>query len=280
MRPRRVPAPLLPLLLALLAWAPAPAPRPGDDPPADAAAVEAQATPGEDLDFAGAVRAYRERRYVEAGLAFGRLAQAEPDAGRRAVLHANAGTALARAKRLGEAAWQLRLALSEDPRDPVAAANLARVSELLGHGGEDRLRFTNALRELPLLLSRGENALLGAALAGLALALVAVRRLGRAPRAIVPPAAALLVLGLGWSALARAAWAEHDARAVVLRDATPGHAEPDEASEILFRLPEGEVVRRDEERRGWRLVETPAGARGWVAAPGVAPLSDPGGARD
>ena len=42
----------------------------------------------------------------------------------------------------------------------------------------------------------------------------------------------------------------------------------------LFRLAAGTLVRAEQERHGWRLVESEAGARGWVRAQDVRPLGD------
>jgi hypothetical protein len=72
-------------------------------------------------DFQTAVQLYRDRNYGEAAAAFADLARDEPDPGRAAVLHADAGR---RAPSRGEAIWHPpRRACSPRPgrrREPVA----------------------------------------------------------------------------------------------------------------------------------------------------------------
>lgn len=217
-------------------------------------------------DFPAAVVLYREQRYEEALAAFAALARAETDAGRAAVLHANAGTAAARAGEWGEAAWHLRRALQLAPRDELARGNLARVAESRGWAGDEGARFTAALRDAPLRLTPAENgAACGAAL-GLAALLLAARHLPRAPRWLVPAALLLALLSGGWWLAARSAWQRVERQAVVLPETAVGHAEPDERTEALFRLAAGTIVRLDDTRPGWCLVESDAGARGWLRA--------------
>src|SRR5262249_46143210 len=100
-------------------------------------------------DLDAALRLYRGRHYDEGAAAFAGLAQSEPDAGRAAVLHANAGTAAARAEQWGEAVWHLRRARLLVPRDDVAATNLARIRAVLGEGTSEATHFTESVRELP-----------------------------------------------------------------------------------------------------------------------------------
>jgi hypothetical protein len=223
-------------------------------------------------DFAGAVTAYREARYSQAASAFAELAAAEADRARAAVLHGNAGPAAARAERWGEAVWHLRRARELAPRDPLATANLERVRALLGQGDSEASQFTGTLLALPLRLTPHESDVLAALAGGLALLLLAVWRLGRAGGGTARLAAVLLVLAAGWALYARAAWRREATRAVVLGSVVTGRAEPDARAEVLFRLSAGTVVRWDEERHDWLLIESDAGARGWVPGTDVRPL--------
>lgn len=223
-------------------------------------------------DFAGAVSAYREARYGQAASAFADLAAAETDAGRAAVLHGNAGTAAARAERWGEAIWHLRRARELSPRDPVAGVNLERVRALLGQGDSEARQFTGTLLALPLHLTPHENDVLCALAGGLALLLLAAWRAGRAGGGTAWQAVALLVVAAGWSLYARAAWSREASRAVAIAPVVTGRAEPDARAEVLFRLSAGTVVRWDEARHDWLLIESDAGARGWVPGEDVRAL--------
>ena len=224
-------------------------------------------------DLPGAVAAYRDGRYAEAANLFGELAVAEPDDRRAALLHTNAGTAAARAERWGEAAWQLRRALELSPRDPVTAANLRRLSEQLGESETEERHFTDTLLSLPLHLTPHENAWAAGLAAGLALLLLALWRAGRAGARTAWFAALLLLAAASWWPFSCWSWARELVRAVVIEPVVTGRAEPDNRSEVLFRLSGGAVVRQAEERGGWRLIETEAGARGWVPAAEVRPLA-------
>jgi hypothetical protein len=246
-------------------------PSPPPEQPAAAAATAATEAPPP-ADFAGAVTAYRDGRYGEAASAFDALARREADRGRAAVLHANAGTAAARAERWGEASWQLRRALELAPRDPIAAANLRRLREQLGEGETEAQHFTATLRGLPLRLTLHENAWAASLAATAALLLLALWRTGRAGARTAWCATALLLAALAWWPFASSAWARESRRAVVIEPQVTGRAEPDTGAEVLFRLSQGAVVEDAEERRGWRLIETEAGARGWVPAAEVRPL--------
>lgn len=265
---------LAPLLLSLsLAIAPvlAPAPSPAPaHPAAPAPALALAAAPVADLS--AAVAAYRDGHYAESATLFAELARAESDEQRAAVLHSNAGTAAARAQLWGEAAWQLRRALDLAPRDAVAAGNLARLREQIGETETEAEQFTATLLGLPLHLTPHENAWVAAAAAGLALLLLALWRSGRAGARAAWSAALLLVAALAWWQLASTAWSRERSRAVVIEPVVTGRAEPDAGADILFRLSQGTTVRHDEERHGWRLIETAAGARGWVPAAEVRPL--------
>ena len=218
-----------------------------------------------------AVALYRGQDYAGALVAFAELARTQPDPGRAAVLHANAGTAAAHAGQWGEAVWHLGRARVLAPRDETAAANLARVRESQGLSEGEAARFTTLLREAPLRLTPAENSAACGAALGLALLLLAARRL---PRARLAAGAALLlaVLAGGWWLAARGAWERAAARAVVIPATAIGHAEPDERSEVLFRLEAGALVDAERELRGWRLVESQGGARGWVRADEARPL--------
>jgi hypothetical protein len=223
-------------------------------------------------DFPAAVSAYREARYGQAASAFADLAAAETDAGRAAVLHGNAGTAAARAERWGQAVWHLRRARELSPRDPVVGVNLERVRALLGQGGSEARQFTGTLLALPLHLTPHENDVLCALAGGLALLLLAAWRAGRAGGGTAWLAVALLVFAAGWALYARASWGREASRAVVLAPVVTGRAEPDAHAEMLFRLSAGTVVRWDEARHDWLLIESDAGARGWVPGEDVRPL--------
>jgi hypothetical protein len=224
------------------------------------------------VDFGTAVEAYRAARYGEAATAFADLAATEPDAARAAVLHGNAGTAAARAERWGESVWHLRRACELSPRDPVATTNLERVRALLGQGDSEARQFTGTLLALPLHFTAHENDALAAVAGGLALLLLAAWRAGRAGGGTVWVAVSLLLLALGWALYARAAWRREATRAVVLDPVVTGRAEPDASAEVLFRLSAGTVVRWDELRHDWLLIESDAGARGWVPRADVRPL--------
>jgi hypothetical protein len=153
------------------------------------------------------VTAYRDGRYGEAASAFDALARREADRGRAAVLHANAGTAAARAERWGEASWQLRRALELAPRDPIAASNLRRLREQLGEGETEAQHFTATLRGLPLRLTLHENAWAASLAATAALLLLALWRTGRAGARTAWCATALLLAALAWWPFASSAWA-------------------------------------------------------------------------
>jgi hypothetical protein len=222
---------------------------------------------------ADAADAYRAEQYAHAANLYAELAGAEPDPTRAAVLHTNAGTSAARADKLGEAVWQLRRARQLAPRDAIAATNLDRVRALLGEGESEAVRFTESLLALPLALTRDESSTLAAGLAGLALLLLAIMRVAGRGRRGLWLAGGLVVLALTWQGAARLAWEREEARAIVIGDVVSGHTEPDERSEVLFRLSAGTTVVAEEQRREWRLVESAAGARGWVPANEVRPLA-------
>ncbi len=255
-------------VVALLLAAPAVAATAGEPSVASAPAGSQDAP----ADFPSAVAAYRAGDYDAALAQFGALAAAEPDRARAAILHADAGPAAARANRLGEAVWHLRTAQALLPHDAVIATNLDRVRVLLGEGETEASQFTAMLRGLPLRSTRHESALAASLAVTVALLVLALRRAGRLGTGGLAFALVLLLGAGAWWWASTVAWNRLARQAVVIDDPVVGRAEPDELSEILFRLPGGSIVRCDEERHEWRLVESDAGARGWMPAAQVRPL--------
>ncbi len=236
---------------------------------------EPETRAGDDVAFADAVAAYQHRDYENALALFAELASTEGDAGRRAVLHFDAGTAAARAGAVGEAVWHLDAALRLDPGLAAAAVNLAQVQAELGTIETEETQFASALARLPLRWTPRVTSRAVAGLFGLGLLLLALWRMSRAGRGTgwaVAGLVCVLLAGGVWLAsdFARALDRE---RAVVVAERVAVRAEPDAASEVLGRLQQGTEVRHDDERRGWRLVETAQGARGWVLADQVRPVA-------
>lgn len=219
--------------------------------------------------FAEAVAAYRDGRYERAWWDFAALAAEEPDASRRGLLHANAGTAAARAGRLGHAVWHLEGARRLRPRDDVVETNLALVRARLGQSPSEAASFAESLRRLPLRLTAREARLVVAGLVGLGLVLLAWRRSRLRPAPGYGLVVAVLVLALGAWVFDRGARARDRQRAIVLEDAVALRAEPDRTGSINFRAGAGTIVVAEERRGEWRLVETREGARGWVPADAV-----------
>lgn len=222
-------------------------------------------------DFDGAVGVYETGAYAEAAAAFAELAAAEPDAARRALLHANAGTSAARADRLGRALWHLESASAHAPRDELVQRNLILVRQWLAESDVVPDRLEEPLTALALQLDAAERRLLAASLLGLALLLLALRRAGWLGRGAVQLAIALGLLGGGFTG---AAWHAERARAdaaVLFTDAAV-LGEPDPASEARFHLAEGSEVRAYETRAAHRLIETADGTRGWLPADALASL--------
>lgn len=219
---------------------------------------------GTGLDAAAA--AYRDGRFAEAFQAFSALAAAEPDRARAAVLHANAGTAAARAEQPGEAFWHLREALRHAPRDAVTRRNLGLLQQRLGVAGAPAPDLRSTLAALPLLLSEDEARQALGLLVSLAVAGLAAARLReRVPRAALWAPGLALALAAAWAALDHLARETHRSQAVVLASqAVLG--EPDPAGKVLFRLDAGALVQHEETRGGWTLIETSAGGRGWLPA--------------
>lgn len=231
----------------------------------DEIAAEVPADP-----FTEACRAYRAGSFDRALFLFARAAEREPDQARRALLHADAGTAAARANRLGEAVWHLEAALRGAPRDAVAHRNLAMVRAQLPDGGDldDPSDFTASLLRLPLLLTERETSTLLAAVGGLALLLLAGWRARRLSRGAAWAAFVLLLLDGSLLLFSDAARADDLRRAVVVEQVEV-RGEPAADARTIVVLGPGVVVRDEETRGGWRLVETSGGGRGWVPSDAV-----------
>ncbi len=214
-------------------------------------------------DFEDAVAAYTAGAYAAARDAFAALAAREPDAGRRAVLHANAGTAAARLDDWGEAVWHLEAAWRARPGDPRVARNLDLVRARLGDPADEVSQFTTTLYRLPLRFTDADVDRIAGGLVAVALLLLAFVRAGKGGRRTAWVAVAVAVAAAGTVAandLARA----RDARRAVVVDGTAVRAEPVPDGKVLFRLGPGSVVSDEEVRDGWRLLETRAGGRGWA----------------
>jgi hypothetical protein len=233
-----------------------------------ALALPATLAAAPDAGMDEAIDAYRSQRYGEAHEAFAFLAAGELDAGRRAVLHADAGTAAARAERFGEAIWHFHEALRAAPRDAVARRNLAQLELRLGAGRESSEDLTETIMRLPLVLTEREAHLGGTSLLTLAILLVVLRRAGFGGRFLTTAALLLFALGALWWVLDGAARTVDLRRSVVLSH-TQVHGEPSDQGKVLFRLDPGTVVLHQEDRGAWTLVETTAGGRGWLPSPSV-----------
>lgn len=239
------------------------------DVPSDPRAFETFArSSAEESGFAEAVETYGLAQYAEALTQFAVLAQDEPDPGRRSVLHANAGTAAARAERWGEAVWHLEAAWRIAPGDPRVRLNLDRVRALNGTDAEEAVGFLGALIRAPLWMTEATVWQGVGALAALAILLLAACRARWAGRRTAWCAAflALAAVGLALGSDAARSW---DAQRAVVIEGVAVRAEPTLEGRILFRLPPGAVVQDEEHRGDWRLIETPAGARGWAPVPQV-----------
>jgi len=229
-------------------------------PPASTAATDAAR-----VDFAGAVALYERGDYADAAAAFGQLAAHEPDARRRAELHANAGTAAARAEDFGLALWHLESAGVGTPRDASVQRNLTMVRAWLGEGDVSPDRLPAGWSDSVLLLSARERQLVAAGLFTLALLLLALRRRGRLGRGTTVTAVGCALLGVALLGAARHALDERATHAILLADASV-RGEPDVAAESLFRLAEGAEVRVLESRGEHRLIVTADDDKGWVRA--------------
>lgn len=242
-------------------------PRRGSRPVALAALLilSLLAGPTRAADLDQAVAAYRAGDHAAASQAFAELAAAEGDPDRAAVLHANAGTAAARAERFGQAVWHLEAALRLAPRDEPARRNLDQVRVRLGQSTRAAASFAETVQRLPVQLSLREARLGLALLATLGLVLAALARLGLAPAATGRLALLTLALaGLWWLA---DGWSrDRDRQRAVVLEPVVVRAEPAADGKELFRLEPGTVVRSEELRGAWRLVETDSGGRGWTGA--------------
>jgi len=259
----KIPARMLSLMVTLLLAAPAALSLPAVQAAEPTAAFDTGL--GRE-GFGAAVGAYRDGSYDDARHLFALLAAGEPDLVRRAVLHANAGTAAARSDDFGMAIWHLEAALRNAPRDETARRNLDQVRARLGQASLSAASFTETLLRLPLWLTRAEFDQLFGAMAAVILALLCVRR--RAPRVVPRLAIAVGLVGLVlWTGLREARTRDLE-RSVVVSN-VPVLAEPREQGKLLFRLDMGTIVRAEERRGDWQLVETDAGGRGWARAASV-----------
>lgn len=224
--------------------------------------------------FAQAVEAYRQRDHAQALTLFADLAAEETDNTRRALLHFDAGTAAARAGASGEAVWHLDAALRFDPDLSVATVNLRQVQAELGTTEEtEETQFTSALKRLPLRWTPRVTRRIVAGLLALGLLLLALWRAGPGGRGAALAGVVCLFLAGGWHLASDLARALDRERAVVVAERVAVRSEPADGAEVLGRLQQGTEVRHDDERRGWRLVETAQGARGWVLVDEVRPVA-------
>ncbi len=222
-----------------------------------------EASIADDPRFAVAVESYGSGQYDAALKLFAELAESEPDLARRAVLHANAGTAAARAEDWGESIWHLEAAWRIDPGDARVRRNLEQVRALSGASGGETSAFLETLRRLPLSMTEAGVSRLVGLLAALAILLLTASRAGWAGRRTVWAAFVVGVAAVGLALGSDAARAWDDRRAVVV-EGVAVRAEPTLEGRVLFRLPAGAVVQDEERRDDWRLIETSGGARGWA----------------
>ncbi len=219
-------------------------------------------------DFEAAVQAYGKGDYPRALELFSAAAEEEADATRRSILHANAGTAAARAELLGEAVWQLEAAWRAKPGDLRVQRNLEQVRARLGVAGEQSGDFLNSVASVPLQISQHQmDTTVGLVLTA-AIVLLICCRVGMARGRTGWAALSLGLVAVGL-ALGTEAARGRDARRAVVILGTSVRSEPNEGGSVLFRLDPGTVVLDEELREGWRLVETTAGARGWAPEPRV-----------
>lgn len=224
--------------------------------------------------FGEAVELYRDQRYGAALEGFVEALEHETDRGRRAVLHFDAGTAAARADRLGEAVWHLEAARRLDPSLSEAETNLAMVRARLrddDEGGAPPPSFTDTLVRLPLAVTETTSRRGAAVLVALALLGFVGWRAGWWGRRGAWLSVALLVAALGWRVADGVARAIDLERAVVVGDAVAVRGEPQADVDVLYRLSAGSVVRVERELDGWRLVTARNDARGWVDGDDVRP---------
>ncbi|GJM22845.1 MAG: hypothetical protein DHS20C15_27600 [Planctomycetota bacterium] len=229
-------------------------------PPAAALSRPAE-TPA--TSFTDAVALYEAGDYAPASAAFAQLASEETDAVRRAQLHANAGTAAARAERFGLALWHLESARVGTPRDASVSRNLGMVRAWLGEGDVSPDRLASSWSAGVLMLSARERDLLAAGLVTLGLALLCLRRTGRMGRGLTLTALSCSALGGLVLLAAQHAESARASRAILLSDASV-RGEPDREADSLFRLAEGSEVRLLEARGEFRLIVTADENKGWV----------------
>ena len=228
-----------------------------------------------DTAFADASRLYREQRYGPALETFAAALEREDDAGRRAVLHLNAGTSAARAERLGEAVWHLEAARRLDPSLHEAPTNLKMVRARLHADDEEGApppSFFETVWRVPLLTTATASRRAAGALVALALLGLAAWRAGRWGRRGAWASLALLAAAGVWVLFDDAARRHDLERAVVVGEAVAVRGEPQENVDVLYRLSAGAIVRVERELDGWRLVTTSDDVRGWVGADEVRPV--------
>ena len=214
-----------------------------------------------------AVDHYRQGHYDLAVSAFESMLGREPDRGRRAVLHFNAGTAAARGERLGLARWHLESAQRLNPGLDGIQTNLDLVESRLGSVTGETSRFGEMLLALPRHLSEHDRRTTLTILSGTGLLLLACRRgnwLKWSSKAGFAGWVLLCLAGVGYLAV-RFAVAQDMERTIVVTPLSALRTEPSETAEVLSRVGEGAVVTVEDDRSGWVLIETPRGARGWVS---------------
>jgi len=227
------------------------------------ARLVAQTPPADAAGFDEAVAAYKAHDYEAALAAFAQLAAQETDVGRAALLHANAGTAAARAGSWGEAVWHLEAARRRRPADETVQRNLGQVQAKVGVTDDESSHFTETLLFLPLAFTSTQVSWFVSGLVALALLVLAGWRAGRLGRRAAWVAVLLLLWAAGTHVGDREARLWDGRRAVVISN-TSVRAEPAAGGKLLFRLAPGSVVSDEEQRGEWRLIETQSGARGWV----------------
>jgi tetratricopeptide (TPR) repeat protein len=203
--------------------------------------------------------AYREQRYAEAEKAYeAALALGGP----RGVLHYDLGACAFRGKQYARALYHFRLAQVELPRDSELRENLQSVQRKLGRGETQSFQFTRSLQAALHYFTMSELLVVGYALLGLGLLLLAVHVVARRDpmRSVLKFVVVLLVI----VGVLYAVRASESARAVVLESRTIVRNEPSPQTESLFTLGEGDEVAVEEVRGEWAKVRSERGVRGWV----------------
>ncbi len=222
--------------------------------------------------FEDATRMYHERRYEAAADTFASALEHETDRARRAVLHANAGTASARADDLGVALWHLEAARRLDPGLPEVARNLQIIRARLRESDEASApppSFFEEFLGLPLRMTPVTSSRLTAALIAAALLGLALWRAGVVGKRGVWMSVLLLLAALTWQTFDSVARTIDLDRAVVVTDIVPVRGERQLDADVLYRLSAGSIVSADPVIDGWRRIETDADLRGWVTAESV-----------